>query len=124
MKTITNLTLPELQALLSGLRVLQSNGYPMEFECEELLSNNEIDDLCERINCGDNREVEVTVNEYDYTVCPQCKSSDINGEKFESDSNTAHQPCSCNNCLATWDDLYILTGYEITSNGSYAGGAE
>lgn len=124
MKTIANLTLSELQAVLAGLRVLQSNGYPIEYECAELLSNSEIDELCERINCDDNREVEVTINEYDFTVCPQCKSGNISAERFEADGNTAHQPCSCGNCLATWDDLYVLTGFEITSDGNHAGGVE
>jgi hypothetical protein len=74
--------------------------------------------------CDNNREVEITINEYDFTVCPECKSENLSAERFEADGNTAYQPCSCNNCLATWDDLYILTGYKITSNGNHVGGAE
>ncbi len=55
--------------------------------------------------------------EYDCSVCPECGSSKITGERFEANGTSAYQVCSCYDCDARWDDNYVLTGYEITESG-------
>lgn len=206
MKTINK---TELSAILAGLRLLQIHGYPCEYEVDEEMSAEEIDELCEAINCepfsslplkeeeaeiwqlvsdtnygtncdlyssekeaktafidivmqysgvaenlGDNANptydealaaweqyteecvlnmdtvfvdvqtvkfatkhcVEVDA-EYNCSVCPECGSSKITGERFEANGTSAYQVCSCYDCDARWDDIYVLTGYEITESG-------
>ncbi|TDA63602.1 hypothetical protein E0765_07140 [Sulfuricurvum sp. IAE1] len=49
MKTINKI---ELSAILAGLRLLQTHGYPVEYEVEGEMTVDEIDELCEAINCG------------------------------------------------------------------------
>lgn len=119
-------------AIIAAIRSGEINGEtyaPYQLD-DEKFGNDDFDGelswgLCAPMTvCDNNRKVEITINEYDFTVCPECKSENISAARFEADSNTAHQPCSCSNCFATWDDLYVLTGYEITSNGNHAGGAE
>lgn len=208
MKTINTI---ELSAILAGLRLLQTHGYPVEYEVEGEMTVDEIDELCESLNCekfasiplkeeklsiwcliADTDElgsichmyaaeaeakqayidmvlgyeqvkndlkaegietpnydeaneawennqcgvdtirletgdidvltkhcVEVDA-EYNYSVCPECGSSDISGSHFEADGNTAFQPCHCSDCGAIWDDNYVLTGYDIQAHGNKA----
>lgn len=46
--------------------------------------------------------------------CPVCHSHEISGESVEVDVVTAWQPVSCTDCGAEWNDLYGMTGYELT----------
>jgi len=44
--------------------------------------------------------------------CPQCGSEDdIEGNQVEIDAGGAWQEISCLGCGATWDDVYVLTGF-------------
>lgn len=45
------------------------------------------------------------------SICPNCGSSDINGGPVEVDASTAWQEITCQDCSASWNDLYQLTGY-------------
>lgn len=49
----------EAGAILAGLRLLQANGYPKEFESSGQLSKEDIDNLCEAINGKDFASVPV-----------------------------------------------------------------
>jgi hypothetical protein len=42
--------------------------------------------------------------------CPYCGSENISGGHFETDSNEAWQPVSCDDCGREWSDLYRLVG--------------
>lgn len=44
--------------------------------------------------------------------CPVCQSNDLLGGAFEADVNCAWQRITCNSCGATWNDTYVLTGYD------------
>ncbi len=49
--------------------------------------------------------------------CPHCESDDIEGGSVEVDASMAWQPITCNECGATWNDTYKLTGYsELETN--------
>lgn len=48
MKIINN---TEVGAILAGLRLLQRFGYPKEYETDGELNNDQIEELCEAINC-------------------------------------------------------------------------
>lgn len=56
-------------------------------------------------------------NKYCADVCPCCGSSNIEAGRVEVDADGAHQPITCHNCYAEYDDNYRLAGYEITSEG-------
>lgn len=46
-------------------------------------------------------------------MCPNCGSEDIeaqSGSDFDGDS--CSKPVMCNSCHATWDDVYVLSGYD------------
>jgi Zn ribbon nucleic-acid-binding protein len=45
------------------------------------------------------------------TVCPFCKSYDIQGQEVNIDAGSAWQDVSCNKCGHEWQDTYTLTGY-------------
>jgi hypothetical protein len=49
------------------------------------------------------------------TVCPFCKSHDIEGQEVNIDAGTAWQDVSCNQCGEEWQDTYTLTGYATTN---------
>jgi len=49
--------------------------------------------------------------------CPQCGSTNIDGEGVEIGEGTATQECGCNNCAAEWYDRYALTGYSLIEEG-------
>ena len=44
-------------------------------------------------------------------VCPVCGGADITGGETNVDSGSAWQEITCENCNATWNDVYTLTGY-------------
>jgi transposase-like protein len=45
----------------------------------------------------------------DSSVCPFCKSSNIEGEAVEIDGNGANQRVGCVDCNKSWIDYYTLT---------------
>lgn len=66
---------------------------------------------------GDSAYAPMTPSQYmDFggQQCPLCRSHEISGEAPEVDVLTAWQPVSCSDCGAEWDDLYGMTGYELT----------
>ena len=47
-------------------------------------------------------------------LCPKCEGDNVEGvDGMQVDSGVAIQGVKCNDCEATWDDLYTLTGYSI-----------
>jgi DNA-directed RNA polymerase subunit RPC12/RpoP len=44
--------------------------------------------------------------------CPYCSSKDIGGDRIESDSDSAWQVISCDNCNRCWTDIYKFVGVE------------
>ena len=48
---------------------------------------------------------------YDGTSCPNCEDDDIEGDAIDIDDGFATQGMWCNNCEATWTDVYKLQGY-------------
>jgi transposase-like protein len=44
-------------------------------------------------------------------MCPACDSGSISGNNINVDGDLVTQNVSCSDCLATWKDLYQLTGY-------------
>ncbi len=44
--------------------------------------------------------------------CPVCESNDIRTGTLESFHQVVRQPCTCISCQATWNDTFVLTGYE------------
>jgi transposase-like protein len=44
--------------------------------------------------------------------CPHCECEDVTGGPFQSDSKTAWQSVTCNNCNESWNDIYTLTDIE------------
>lgn len=46
--------------------------------------------------------------------CPVCGGADISANNdFVSVGASAHQTVECENCGATWYDIYTITGVEI-----------
>lgn len=45
-------------------------------------------------------------------VCPVCGADDISGESVEIDAGYAYQEVGCDNCGASWTDVYKLVGYD------------
>lgn len=43
--------------------------------------------------------------------CPSCRSANITGGPFDVDGGEATQEMGCDECGASWEDLYNLTGY-------------
>ncbi len=54
------------------------------------------------------------------TRCPFCKSENIEGGHVDIDGGAAWQRCGCNDCNASWEDSYKLTGIEIIDSGDQA----
>jgi transposase-like protein len=44
--------------------------------------------------------------------CPFCKSTNIFGKSSNFDAGTISQDIECDDCSATWQDVYTLTGYD------------
>jgi len=51
----------------------------------------------------------------DQSICPYCKSDDIEGGFVEIDTSGAWQPVSCNECMREWNDIYKLVDMEVKS---------
>ena len=47
-------------------------------------------------------------------TCPNCGSHNIEGQSVEIIDDTAIQEVVCLDCEAVWEDIYKLTGYELT----------
>lgn len=47
-------------------------------------------------------------DDVDLDVCPVCGSTDIEGDRPETDSTSAWQNCSCNACGAKWRDEFAF----------------
>jgi hypothetical protein len=45
------------------------------------------------------------------TKCPNCHSTDIDGQEVDIDGDVATQEIGCNECNASWIDTYVRTGY-------------
>jgi transposase-like protein len=43
--------------------------------------------------------------------CPSCQSENISAEDFEPEGAHAWRPVSCDDCGASWNETYSLTGY-------------
>jgi hypothetical protein len=43
--------------------------------------------------------------------CPNCHSTEIEGQEVNVEAGTAFQEMGCNECNASWMDTYVLTGY-------------
>lgn len=52
--------------------------------------------------------------------CPCCGSNDISGNEWNADAGYATQEVGCDNCGATWDDDYTLTGVTVHDAGDGA----
>lgn len=49
--------------------------------------------------------------------CPHCGSEDVEGGEVNVDAGGAWQEVTCNECGATWNDVYKLTGFsELETN--------
>ncbi len=49
--------------------------------------------------------------------CPACENGDIKGGFVEVLTGEAWQHITCNNCKASWHDIYTLTGYNNLKKG-------
>jgi hypothetical protein len=50
-------------------------------------------------------------------VCPYCESADICGGAIDISGREAWQEVSCNECHATWNDVYNLASIEEVEAG-------
>lgn len=50
-------------------------------------------------------------------VCPVCGSHEVTGDNIEVDGSQAWQEVSCDQCGATWQDVYQLIGYDNLCEG-------
>lgn len=46
------------------------------------------------------------------TICPNCRGCDIEGAEVNIDGGSASQQVTCNECKATWLDVYKLIEYD------------
>ena len=46
-----------------------------------------------------------------YGQCPACHSHNVTAETLEADGNSAGSTVICEDCGATWTDIWELTGY-------------
>lgn len=51
------------------------------------------------------------------SCCPLCQSKDVTGGCFDADGNYVWCEVSCEDCGATWDDIYVLNGYDNLKKG-------
>lgn len=49
--------------------------------------------------------------------CPACRTTQITGGTIDIDGTEAFQEVSCNNCGASWNDLYRLVGFDDLETG-------
>jgi hypothetical protein len=47
-----------------------------------------------------------------YNRCPVCQGGTLSGEPIEIDGRHAWQDVYCQDCEATWQDWYVLQGYD------------
>jgi hypothetical protein len=52
------------------------------------------------------------------SICPACRSDNIEGEDIEVTSGGTYQNCWCLDCHARWVDCYALCGYSDLEKGS------
>lgn len=45
------------------------------------------------------------------TVCPACKSGNIEAKVADMDGDCGKQAVECLGCGATWQDILVVTGY-------------
>ncbi|MDP8218653.1 MAG: hypothetical protein P9M03_08005 [Candidatus Theseobacter exili] len=50
-------------------------------------------------------------------ACPVCKSENIMGESLEADGANVWNTITCEDCGATWLDIYTLTSYDYLKGG-------
>jgi hypothetical protein len=89
-----------------------------------ILQPDEIDDLCEDLNCPDDKtlaleepaqpEDELAARLRDYIKrggfsCPFCGNEDIVGDSYEHEEGYVTQEISCSNCGKRWQDVLTLT---------------
>jgi transcription elongation factor Elf1 len=57
------------------------------------------------------------------TGCPVCRSEQVTGAEIEIEAAGAVQTCGCNDCGASWVDVYALTEYVSLEDaqGDYIG---
>lgn len=48
--------------------------------------------------------------------CPVCRSTHIAGGHVDISGGSAVQTVVCNDCDASWDDVYSLTGFNLFNN--------
>jgi hypothetical protein len=68
------------------------------------------------IELGENSEDGSPMSDKEYVarkgqLCPACKMPDSEGSSFDTDGGEVYQEMLCNNCGASWTDIYKLTGY-------------
>lgn len=51
-------------------------------------------------------------------TCPMCGGIHLDAGPVEIDGADAYQEVTCSSCGAAWNDLYRLTGYEVTEEGN------
>lgn len=50
---------------------------------------------------------------YDQSCCPLCKSDNIEAKEIEiPEFASTFQPVVCRDCGASWNDVYVLVGYD------------
>lgn len=59
---------------------------------------------------------EINLNQH-FNECPCCGSDDLNGGSFQSDSGSAWQEVTCDNCGAEWQEVYTAAFSEKLSLG-------
>ena len=49
--------------------------------------------------------------DYDGSHCPNCNSSNLNGDGIELQDNSAYRNCDCEDCGAYWTEDFKIVGY-------------
>ena len=49
------------------------------------------------------------------SLCPACGSSNLSGNSVQVESGVAWQGVECDDCKASWNDVFKLIGYEELS---------
>jgi Zn ribbon nucleic-acid-binding protein len=55
---------------------------------------------------------------YRANVCPVCRSTDICGNSVEADGDNGISSVECNFCGSTWEDTWVVTGYQNLVKGT------
>ena len=110
----------DLSHVLFALRYLQANldadtaddlasSEIVGGEGHEPMNDEEIDDLCERLNCDEGKT-------FKEDECPYCQSDEIQAGDFDLESH--FRPHACCSCKATWKVIYHATeAYEVVPDG-------